>query len=166
MEKTLLLEPWEALLLAERVPANAVHFETGEVVGRAFLLKIFSAMDEMTTDDSIGPGGPVEINITENELWIIKACISIFEKVDGKPVGLKLRRKTHALILSFNSEVEDLPFGQTSEEPSYEGKEVEDETDIEPDPNGPKDGAQDKPKPPSGTSENLPRPERKDKKKD
>ena len=147
MELIIRLEPHEALLLAERVPNEACHFEDGEALGRKYLLKLFSAMDELTTDDGIKPEGFVDISISEEEMWLTKSCISVFEKVDGKAVGLKLRRKVHALILRFNSDPE-LPYGEVSEEPVYEllvEEEVITDDDPRPDKDNSTDGTKDGP---------------------
>ncbi|MCH7804606.1 MAG: hypothetical protein IH937_11045 [Acidobacteria bacterium] len=129
MDRIIRLEPWEALLISERVPNDACHFESNEPIGRNFLLKVFSAMDEMTTDSSVNKEGFVDISISEDELWLVKTCISVFDKVDGAQVGLKLRRKVHILLLSINSDP-GLPFGDTAEEPVYNMPEPEPEEEI------------------------------------
>lgn len=113
MEAVIRLEAIESLLLADRIQATDVYFENGDRIAKELLLKLFSVVNQITTDTALLQE-EVEMGVTEKELWLMASKISPFDKVDGKLVGLKLRRKIHALILGEESKV-DLPFRDVEE---------------------------------------------------
>ena len=107
MDKVIRLEPYEALLIAERVPNDAQDFESGEPLGRNYLLKIFSAIGEMTTDDSVNTEGFVEVSVNEKEMWLTRSYISLFDKVEGKlnqPEKIVFRHLPGCLDESFQTD--------------------------------------------------------------
>lgn len=122
MEAVICLTAIEAVLLTDRIQNTDVYFENGEPIAKELLLKLFSVVNQLTTDDSL-QNGEVEMGVTAKELWLLASRISLFDKVDGKMVGLKLRRKIHGLLLTEESRV-DLPFGE-AEEVEYPRKEEE-----------------------------------------
>jgi hypothetical protein len=145
MERSISLNAREAVMLADRVQNEDVHFETGEPVGRILQLKLCSVVNELTTDKEL-LGGEVSVAVTEPEVWLMRQKISLLDKMDGELVGLGLRRKVHFLLIAFNSQV-DLPFEEAQDMGSYAQR--KEEADARSYPHNPKDGPEDSAKAPA-----------------
>ena len=70
-------------------------------VGKPLLLKLFSAYQEVVEDGRFKED-EVALYVTEFEAWQMRDVVSPYDDPDGPPVGIRLLRKLHSLLLTFN----------------------------------------------------------------
>ena len=108
----------ELILLLSRIDNDHKAFELEERIARKFLVKLFSAFDEIVL-----PSGTlsyeVPIGVTEDEMWLCRKVISPFDSIDGKALGIELLLKVQKLIIEFNTDTEIVAEG---EEDTYENR--------------------------------------------
>ena len=108
----------ELILLLSRIDNDHKAFELEDRVARKFLVKLFSAFDEI-----VMPSGTlsyeVPIGVTEDEMWLCRRVISPFDSIDGKALGIELLLKIQKLIIEFNTDTEIVAEG---EEDTYENR--------------------------------------------
>ena len=108
----------ELILLLSRIDNDHKAFELEDRVARKFLVKLFSAFDEV-----VMPSGTlsyeVPIGVTEDEMWLCRKIISPFDSIDGKALGIELLLKVQKLIIKFNTDTEIVAEG---EEDTYENR--------------------------------------------
>ena len=108
----------ELILLLSRIDNDHKAFELEDRIARKFLVKLFSALDEV-----VMPSGTlsyeVPIGVTEDEMWLCRKIISPFDSIDGKALGIELLLKIQKLIIEFNTDTEIVAEG---EEDTYENR--------------------------------------------
>ena len=108
----------ELILLLSRIDNDHQAFELEGRIARKFLVKLFSAFDEV-----VMPSGTlsyeVPIGVTEDEMWLCRKIISPFDSIDGKALGIELLLKVQKLIIKFNTDTEIVAEG---EEDTYENR--------------------------------------------
>lgn len=98
---------------AQGLPEKDAYF----AVGRAALLLLGSLYTEVVTKDGISDG-PGLIYITEEQAWLFRSKVKTGDlAIDGKTnIGIELSLKLYAILLGFNSGLEEVPW-ETVEEP-------------------------------------------------
>ena len=108
----------ELILLLSRIDNDHKAFDLEERIARKFLVKLFSAFDEV-----VMPSGTlsyeVPVGVTEDEMWLCRKVISPFDSIDGKALGIELLLKVQRLIIEFNTDTEIVAGG---EEDTYENR--------------------------------------------
>ena len=108
----------ELILLLSRIDNDHKAFELEDRIARKFLVKLFSAFDEIVL-----PSGTlsyeVPMGVTDDEMWLCRRVISPFDSIDGKALGIELLLKVQKLIIEFNTDTEIVAEG---EEDTYENR--------------------------------------------
>lgn len=102
--RIILLTAEDVVLLCLRIKNN--DQDEGVLLAKPLLLKLFSAFNEITNEEGDPlKTGVIAVAVTEPEAWIMRGCISPFDKGQKDPSqGFHLLRKIFRVLLELNSD--------------------------------------------------------------
>ena len=127
--KMLMLGGEEAMLLVARIKNDDTDFEGNQALASTLLPGIFIIFNEFVAEQGISEGES-PICIDEREAWLLRKYVqpSDFDSC-GRPLGVRLLRKIHAILISYSfPEFDGFDVQQETSLPLYEKEEVYDKS--------------------------------------